>query len=115
MRTTSAWGGDEEKSGAGVDTAWRGGSYPTSTSSYTRAGQGHEDGAMSVSCFPPDTTQEELSEALAQFGEGKRMVMRVFPLSSSPLIGFSERTYHHRTRFKKRVFSVVSGNYCAFN
>ena len=86
MRTASALGGDGEKSGAGVDTAWRDGSYRTSTSSYTRDGQGREDGAMSVSVFPPDTTQEELSEALAQFGMRKRVVMRMFPLSSSPSI-----------------------------
>ena len=75
----------------GIDTALRASS--SRTSSYTRAGQGHDDGAIFVSSFRSDMTQEELSEALAPFGKYERLVMRMFFLPSSfpRAIGFSDR------------------------
>ncbi|KAI0295132.1 hypothetical protein B0F90DRAFT_1212783 [Multifurca ochricompacta] len=39
--------------------------------------QGDRHGVIFVSNFPPDTTQEELQEALAQFGKHERFVMRM--------------------------------------
>ncbi|KAH9970270.1 hypothetical protein BJV74DRAFT_867387 [Russula compacta] len=57
--------------GTGADTAWR----PMS-SSYSQTEQDNSDGAIFVSDFPPDTTKEELLEALAPLGKYERFVMR---------------------------------------
>jgi len=84
--TNSDEEGGEKESGA--DTASRAGSYRTSDD--TRAEQDN-DGAIFVSNFSPDTTERELSEALAPFGKYERLVMRMF-LAFPRAVGFSERT-----------------------
>jgi hypothetical protein len=69
---------EDKESGANGDT-WRGANR-SRTSSYTpRTGQGgdNDEGALFVSSFPPDTTQEELAEALGTFGRFDRLVMRM--------------------------------------
>jgi hypothetical protein len=85
--------GDKE-SGVDMDatTALRASSSRTS---YTRTEQGRDDGAIFVSSFHHNTTQEELSEALASFGKYQRLVMRMslfaFIIPSRSWVGFSER------------------------
>ena len=91
---------------AGVDTAWRDGSYRTSTTSYAQAMRGYEDEAIFIPNIPPDTTQGELSAALVQFGKYEQMAMRMFPLlfpHSSLLSGI----VIIRPRFKIRAFCVL--------
>jgi hypothetical protein len=67
----------------------------SSRTSYTRTEQGRDDGAIFVSSFHHNTTQEELSEALASFGKYQRLVMRMslfaFIIPSRSWVGFSER------------------------
>ena len=71
-------GGDEE-SGADTDTApWA-----------TRNGQG---GSIFVSNIPPETTQEELSEALELLGKYERLVMRMSLVLHSQVARLSELT-----------------------
>lgn len=65
----SAEGSDEEDSDVRVEIASRYGIHRTSASSYTRAGQGLEVSAISVSSFSSDTMREVPSEALARFGK----------------------------------------------
>ena len=47
------------------------------TSFNTQVRQGRDDGAMFVSNFHPDVTQEELSEEVAPFRKYERLIMRV--------------------------------------
>jgi RNA recognition motif-containing protein len=85
-------GNKESGVDADATTASRAGSCRIS---YTRAGQGHDDGAIFVSNFAPDTTQEELSEVLVPFGKYQRLAMRMFLFTfltpSRGWVGFSER------------------------
>jgi hypothetical protein len=65
--------------------------------------QGEPDGAIFVSDFPLDTTQEELSEALGSLGMYERLVMRTFFIFLFRA-GLSDPT--HRPRLKICIFHV---------
>lgn len=56
----------------GADTARRSRNF-----SYSQTEQDNSDGAIFVSDFPPDTTKEELLEALTPYGKYERFVMRM--------------------------------------
>jgi hypothetical protein len=85
-------------------------SMDTDTPSWVaRTEQGHDDGAIFLSNFPPTTTQEELSEVERKY---KQFVMRMpfALLSLSQASGLSERTYYHRSWVWAPVFHKLYSN-----
>ena len=90
------------------------------TSFNTQVRQGRDDGAMFVSNFHPDATQEELSEEVAPFRKYERLIMRVpfSPFHFLEQLGLLSRLIiiGPDSKYAFFVYSIriVSNKYCMF-